>query len=203
MDDTFTTLDRENVDDFLQHLKNQQPSIHFTMESEKDNELAFLDTAVLRELDGRITTSVYRKPTHTDHHLAYDSHHPQSVKRGIVKCLYERAKRLVTKPSVISEEKKHLSSVLVSNGYPFSFLQKLTKTGKPNNSAEPANEFKATAVLPVSGRFDTKSFQYTTMNNHNLFYQINSMLNGIKRLVTFYALKSCAPEKIKFKWRSL
>ena len=58
------------------------------------------------------------------------------------------AKRLVTKPSVISEEKKRLSSVLVSNGYPFSFLQKLTKTGKPNNSAEPANEFKATAVLP-------------------------------------------------------
>ena len=33
-------------------------------------------------------------------------------------------------------------------GYPFSFVQKLTKTGKPNNSAEPANEFKATAVLP-------------------------------------------------------
>ena len=29
-----------------------------------------------------------------------------------------------------------------------SFLQKLSKTGKPNNSAEPANEFKATAVLP-------------------------------------------------------
>ena len=81
-------------------------------------------------------------------YLAYDSHHPQSVKRGIVKCLYERAKRLVTKPSVISEEKKHLSSVLVSNGYPFSFLQKLTKTGRPNDSAKPAIEFKATAVLP-------------------------------------------------------
>ena len=43
---------------------------------------------------------------------------------------------------------EHLSSVLVSNGYPFSFLQKFTKTGRPNNSAEPAIEFKATAVLP-------------------------------------------------------
>ena len=117
------------------------------METEKDNKLAFLDTAVLREPDGRLTTSVYRKPKHTDQYLAYDSHHPQSVKRGIVKCLSELAKRLVTKPSVISEEKKHLSSVLVSNGYPFSFLQKIIKTGKPNNSAEPANEFKATAVL--------------------------------------------------------
>ena len=141
--DTFTILDRENVDDFLQNLNNQQPSIRFTMETEKDNKLALLNTAVLREPDGRLTTSVCRKSTHTDQYLAYDSRHPQSVK-----CLYERAKRLVTKPSVIFEEKKHLSSVPVSNGYPSSFLQKLTKTGKPNNSAEPANEFKATAVLP-------------------------------------------------------
>ena len=148
VDDTFTILDRGNVDDFLQHLNNQQPSIRFTMETENNNKLAFLDSAVSREPDGRLTTSVYRKPTHTDQYLAYDSHHPQSVKRGIVKCLYERAKRLVTKPSVISEEKKHLSSVLVSNGYPFSFLQKLTKTGRPNDSTKPAIEFKATAVLP-------------------------------------------------------
>ena len=61
VDDTFTILDRENVDDFLQYLNNQQPSIRFTMETEKDNKL----TAVLREPDGRLTTSVYRKPTHT------------------------------------------------------------------------------------------------------------------------------------------
>ena len=73
---------------------------------------------------------------------------PLSVKRGIVKCIYERAKRLVTKPSVISKEKKHLSSFLVSNGYPFSFLQKITKTRKPSSSAEPTIEYKSTAVLP-------------------------------------------------------
>ena len=45
------------------------------------------DTTILREPDGQLTTSVYRKPTHTDQYLAYDSHHPRSVKRGIVKCL--------------------------------------------------------------------------------------------------------------------
>ena len=85
-------------------------------------------------------------------YLAYDSHHPQSVKRGIVKCLYERAKRLVTKLSVIPEEKKHLSSVLVSNSYPFSFLQKLPKTGKPNKSAEVLHQnTKLRAELKLSG----------------------------------------------------
>ena len=142
VDDTFTILDRGKVDDLLQHLNNQQPSIRFTMETEKDNKLAFLDTAVLREPDGRLTTSVYRKPTHTDQYLAYDSHHPQSVKRGIVKCLYERAKRLVTKPSVISEEKKHLSSVLVSNGYPFSFLQKVTRPENQTTVPSPPTSLK-------------------------------------------------------------
>ena len=67
---------------------------------------------------------------------------------GIVKCLYDRAKHLITKPSVISKEKKHLSSVLVSNGYPSSFIRKLTKTTRPTANNEPTQEFKSTAVLP-------------------------------------------------------
>ena len=92
------------------------------METENDSKIAFLDVSASRESDGHLTTSVYRKLTHNDPYLAYDSHHPQSVKCGIVKCLYNRAKRLVTKQSVISEEKKHLSSVLVSSGYPSSFV---------------------------------------------------------------------------------
>ena len=64
-----------------------------------------------------------------------------------MKCLYDRASRLVTKPSVISKEKKHLSSVLVSNGYPPSFVQKITKA-KTAPKREPVAEFKSTAVLP-------------------------------------------------------
>ena len=40
---------------------------------------------------------------------------PQSVKRGVVKCLYARLKNIITKPSVIPEEKKHLASALVYN----------------------------------------------------------------------------------------
>ena len=147
VDDTFIILDRDRVDSFLQHLNSQHPTIHFTMETENDNKIAFLDASVSREPDGRLTTSVYRKPTHTDQYLAYDSHHPQSVKRSIVKCLHDQAKCLVTKPSVISAEKKHLSSVLVSNGYPSSFVQKISKE-RTAPKKEPVAEFKSTAVLP-------------------------------------------------------
>ena len=134
VDDTFTILNKGYVDGFLQQLNSQQPTIYFTMESEK--KIPFLDTSVSRDSDGLLATSVYRKPTLTDQYLAYDSHHPQSVKRRIVKCLYDRAKHLTTKPSVISEGKKHLSSVLVSNGYPSLFKRKLTKT-RPTANKEP------------------------------------------------------------------
>ena len=54
---------------------------------------------------------------------------------------------LLSKPSPISEEKKRLSSVLISNGYPSSFVRKLTKTTRPTANKEPTQEFKSTAVL--------------------------------------------------------
>ena len=148
VDDTFIVLNRDHVDGFLQHLNSQEPLIRFTMEIEKDNTIPFLYTTVTRDSDGPLTTSVYRKSTHTDQYLAYDSHHPQSVKRGIVKWLYDRAKHLITKPSVISGEKKHLSPVLVSNGYPSSFVRKLAKRTRVTIDKEPAQKFKSTAVLP-------------------------------------------------------
>jgi len=48
VDDTFTVLGKDYVDGFLQHVNNQQPTIRFTMEIEKDNTIPFLDTSVSR-----------------------------------------------------------------------------------------------------------------------------------------------------------
>ena len=118
------------------------------METEKDNKLAFLDTAVLREPDGRLTTSVYRKPTHTDQNLAYDSHHPQSVKRGLVKCLYECAKRLVTKPSVIFEEKIMVILLLSCRNLPRPKNQ--TTVPSPPTSSKVLRFYLMSKVCPNS-----------------------------------------------------
>ena len=110
------------------------------METENNINIAFLDTSVCREENGRLTTNLYRKPTHTDQNLAYDSHHPQSVKR-------DQAKNFVTKPSITSKQKNHLLSVFISNGYSSSFVQKITKT-RTAPTRKPMAEFKSTAILP-------------------------------------------------------
>jgi len=44
------------------------------MEIEKDYTIPFLDTSVLRDSNGLLTTSVCRKPTHTDQYLALMIH---------------------------------------------------------------------------------------------------------------------------------
>ncbi|RMX58074.1 hypothetical protein pdam_00013834, partial [Pocillopora damicornis] len=64
--------------------------------------------------------------------------------------VYLRSTRLTYRRGLllISEEKKHLSSVLVSNGYPSSFEQKVTKTRNCSLSREHVTQFKSTAVLP-------------------------------------------------------
>ena len=46
-------------------------------------------------------------------------------------------------------EKKHLTSVLVSNGYPYSFVTNTTKSKiRQASDKEPATKVKSTAVLP-------------------------------------------------------
>ncbi len=104
------------VDDtsLLNHLNSVKPSIKFTMESDEDIKLPLLDCLLKRESDGMLTSTVYRKPTHTDRYLHFRSHHPNHVKRGIVRCLYQRARRVTNMSENLKEEEKHLHKILQS-----------------------------------------------------------------------------------------
>ena len=58
---------------FREHSNRQLPNITFTIEWEKEGKLAFLDVQVTTSLEG-LTTSVNRKPTHTDHYTSLSIH---------------------------------------------------------------------------------------------------------------------------------
>ena len=95
MDDTFVIWNegRNKLQDFLKHLNTIRPSIQFTMELEEDKKLSFLYVLVIRGAD-KLTTTVYRKATHTDWYIHFTSNHHNRVKRGIIKCLKWRATRI-------------------------------------------------------------------------------------------------------------
>ena len=77
----------------LQHLNNQHPGILFRWEIEDEKCLPFLDMLISCVLNGRLSTNIYRKPTHTDRYLAYNSHHPQTAKFSVVDSLLKHCDR--------------------------------------------------------------------------------------------------------------
>ena len=73
MDDTFVIWKEESKQNFLQHTNSVDLAIHFTVENnKKDGAIPFLDTIVKPETDGKLSTTLYRKPTHMDQYLQWD-----------------------------------------------------------------------------------------------------------------------------------
>ena len=122
MDDSHVCLKKDYVQEFHDHLNSVNPSIQFTKEVEQGNRLSFLDTTTTR-VRGRIQVSVYRKPTHTDKYLDYNSHHPSQHKRSVVNTLLHRAQEIPSTNAERSRERKHVIKVLRDNNYPMSFIR--------------------------------------------------------------------------------
>ena len=92
VDDTFVTHKEANKQSFLQHINSVDPAIRFTVEDNKeDGSIPFLDTIVKPEAGGSLSITVYRKPTHTDQYLQWDSHHYLSAKFSVIQTLSHRA----------------------------------------------------------------------------------------------------------------
>ena len=109
VDDTCTVLPGDLIDFFHSHLNSIDNNIQFTVEKESDEQLPFLDILLTREEGGSISTSVYRKTTHTDQYLNFESHHPVAHKRAVVKTLLCKAEALSSSGVNRVEEEKHVT----------------------------------------------------------------------------------------------
>ena len=85
VDDVISAVSGNEAEHLLSHLNSVEPSIQFTLEREKGRHLPFLDLYVSRGVQGNLETSVYRKPTHTDKYLTFDSHYPICHKKSAAK----------------------------------------------------------------------------------------------------------------------
>ena len=81
VDDTFVINRAEHSQALLQHINSQDLHIQFTVEPKQQGSLPFLDALVTIEQDNTFSTSVYRKPTHTDQYLHWDSNHHITAKQ--------------------------------------------------------------------------------------------------------------------------
>ena len=97
--------------------------------------------------------SVYRKVTHTDQYLQFQSYHPLNQKLGVVKTLYHRANTIITKKSDKDEEHQHLRQALNVCGY---------KDWAINKALKPKSE----VISPPKQPGDTKHKVSVTIPYH-------------------------------------
>ena len=160
VDDTFVIHKEANKQSFLQHINSVDPAIRFTVENNKeDGSIPFLDTIVKPEADGSLSITVYRKPTHTDQYLQWDSHHHLSAKFSVIQTLSHRASTMCSNPELLQKEKDHLRKALTKCNYPKWALDKVEKRRNKssrqvndggNNNAQSANQEVQSKVVTLS-----------------------------------------------------
>ena len=109
VDDTYTVLQKDQAQNFIDYLNTVDDDIKWTTEGEEVKEveveglenktergLAFLDTLSIINENGSIKTRVHRKETYMDQYLNFQSNHPLEHKGGVVKTLAYRARTVVS-----------------------------------------------------------------------------------------------------------
>ena len=131
VDDTCCALKAHHMEDFHRHINTIEATIQYTAERESDAQLAFLDVLVIRNPGRTLATSVYRKPTHTDRYLDFQSHHPIAHKIAVIRTLNHQAKNLPSTPTAIAEEEQRVAQALKKNGYPRKVIEQQTHHSLP------------------------------------------------------------------------
>ena len=110
---TFTIIKSSQKTSFLEHLNTIDKYIQFTNEeSRQDGSMPFLDILITPKEDGSLSTTVYRKPTHIDLYLQWDSNHTVSSKYSEVGSLHHRAQTICSSPELLQQEEEHLKQAL-------------------------------------------------------------------------------------------
>ena len=125
---TFVIQKEVNKQNFLQHINSVDLAKQFTMEKNKeDGAIPFLDTIVKPVTDGKLSITVYRKPTNTNQYLQWDSHHHLLAKYSVISTLTHRAKTVCRNPDLLPKEMEHLRKTHTHCKYPKWALDKVEK----------------------------------------------------------------------------
>ena len=163
VDDSHVCITREHLTEFHSHLNSINEHIKFTVEEEKDGSIAFLDTMTSRNPDGTIKTSVYRKATHTDKYLQFNSHHPTQHKRSVARTLLDRAKNIPSTDADKLSEVQHVVDALKINGYTDQFIRSCQSTTVSTNQSQTSRGF---VTLPYLQGISEKIAR--TLNQFNI-----------------------------------
>jgi len=126
VDDIFSFVKKDQLQNTLNVLNSQYESIKFTVEVENENSLPFLDLRLTR-INNKIDISVYHKPTSTKRYITSDSYCPIQHKLAVFNSMVFRLCKLPLSVMNYMAEYNYILNVAEINGYGASIVDKLIK----------------------------------------------------------------------------
>ena len=120
VDDILKIIHKDGTQKLTDHLNTVDPTrnIKFTHEEEDQGRIPFLDTLIARKPDGSVKLLVYRKKTHTDQYLNFNSQYPLHQKLGVIRTLMDRKDNIVTEEEDRREEDQRTRKAVAECDYP-------------------------------------------------------------------------------------
>ena len=158
VDDSFTILQSSQKNGTLEHINSIDQHIQFIAEDQRsDGAMPFLDILITPGRDGSLNTSVFRKTTHTDLYLQWDSHHTLKAKYSMIGTLQHRAQTICSNPQLLQKEDLHLKNALKKCKYPTWALNRIQMKTKKQDSNQVlttrTNMKKSYIVVPYYSGF--------------------------------------------------
>ena len=123
IDDIFCIYpgNENEANNFLLFLNSHHHSIKFTADI-SNRSVNFLDVTVLVNDQGKLTTTLYRKPTDTYRYLHFRSFHPKHQKKAIPYSQFVRVRRVCSQKRDFIQNTDNMIQALVTREYPMKLL---------------------------------------------------------------------------------
>ena len=141
VDDTFTFVKKNSIDQVTTLLNGFHGNIRFTHECEQQKKIPFLDVLVKRRDDGRLDTTVYRKPTNNNVYIHWRSYGPRQWKTGTLSGIIRRAYIICSTKEDLTTELDFIKHVCTAiNGYPEYLVNSMLLKFEDRNKTRPEME---------------------------------------------------------------
>ena len=127
MDDILRSIKRSEIARKLQEINSIHPSLKFTIETETEGKLPFLDMLIIR-MAGKLSSTWYNKPTDTGLIMNYHSLAPKKYKRSVVAGFVYRIHRACSTWLNFSDSLCKAKRVLERNQYPPDFYEPIIES---------------------------------------------------------------------------
>ena len=184
IDDIFIIIDKTQISYDL--LKLEMESLHSNIKftyadvvALTEQRIDFLDVCLFIA-NGILKTGLYRKPTHSNTVLNFQSSHIYNIKLGVAVGQFKRVYAICNNPDTLKESTAIITNTLINSGYPIDVINKAQNRAminiRPNNNKtiSPSNSSKVNLCLSYLGEKSIRS------NNINISVLVSLFIVKIR-----------------------